>query len=168
VSDRAAQFTEFYREHYVRVLRFAERRITPRQTAEDVAAEVFRIAWGRSDPTALGVPWLFTTARNVLANEYRRAASARELPDRAAHRGGGAAALIAADASAGVAESDAVRRALGTLPPAQRELLRLAYWDDLDAAGIAEVLGVGVGAVWTRLTRARQAFALAYEKEETA
>lgn len=37
-----------------------------------------------------------------------------------------------------------------------RELLRLAYWDDLSRHEIATVLGISVGAVDTRLHRARQ------------
>lgn len=47
--------------------------------------------------------------------------------------------------------------ALRTLPVEQQTLLELHYWEDLDAAALAEVFEVNSGAIRTRLTRARAA-----------
>jgi RNA polymerase sigma-70 factor, ECF subfamily len=56
----------------------------------------------------------------------------------------------AAAASEGVATSVTVRAALATLPANQRELLRLAYFEHLTQAEIAERLGLPVGTVKSR------------------
>ena len=43
------------------------------------------------------------------------------------------------------------------LSPRQRAVVYLAYWDDLDPAAIAQVLGVSEGSVRRHLARARAA-----------
>jgi DNA-directed RNA polymerase specialized sigma24 family protein len=49
--------------------------------------------------------------------------------------------------------------ALDYLREKDREILLLAYWDDLSLADIAEVLGCSESAAGVRLFRARKAFA---------
>lgn len=46
---------------------------------------------------------------------------------------------------------------LQTLPVETQTLLELHYWEELDAAALAEVFGVDAGAIRTRLHRARTA-----------
>ena len=46
---------------------------------------------------------------------------------------------------------------LDRLSPRQRAVVYLAYWDDLDPAAIAEILGVSEGSVRRHLARARAA-----------
>ena len=50
-----------------------------------------------------------------------------------------------------------VQEALASLPPAQREILVLREIEDLDYQGIANELGVALGTVRSRLSRARLA-----------
>jgi RNA polymerase sigma-70 factor (sigma-E family) len=51
------------------------------------------------------------------------------------------------DATARLADSDQIRRALATLPPRQRAVLVLRYLDDASEARTAEILGCSVGTV---------------------
>jgi DNA-directed RNA polymerase specialized sigma24 family protein len=71
--DSADRFSELYRAQYEAVLRYALRR-TDGETARDVAAETFLIAWRRLNavpaPTQL-TPWPYGVARRVLANVER-------------------------------------------------------------------------------------------------
>jgi RNA polymerase sigma-70 factor (ECF subfamily) len=57
------------------VLSFARRRAPDPETAQDVAAETFRVAWRRIDKVPDGadgeLPWLYAVARNILANHLR-------------------------------------------------------------------------------------------------
>ena len=55
----------------------------------------------------------------------------------------------------GAAERDYVLRALAELPPAFREVLVLREIEDLSYRDIAEVTGVPVGTVMSRLSRGR-------------
>ncbi|MFP3608455.1 RNA polymerase sigma factor, partial [Paraburkholderia sp. SIMBA_053] len=51
-----------------------------------------------------------------------------------------------------------VRRALRRLPEADRELLYMAYWEELSRVEIAAILGISAIAVRIRLMRARERF----------
>jgi RNA polymerase sigma factor (sigma-70 family) len=52
------------------------------------------------------------------------------------------------------AEKTDLRRALASLPPQQRVVLILRYWQDLSEAEIAELLGCRQGTVKSRASRA--------------
>lgn len=147
---RSARFTKVYVREYPRVHAFARRRTGDPGAAEDITAEVFRIAWEHVVRGGEATPgWLFVTARNVLGNHYRSHARLTELHGRIG------AELDRAPASA---ETSAVLEALDRLPDRHREVLLLSYWDGLAAAEIGGLLDCGTSAVWVRLHRARKAF----------
>jgi RNA polymerase sigma-70 factor (ECF subfamily) len=72
VRDDEAAFTRLYEAHYDAVLRYGRRR-ADEQTARDVAAETFLVAWRRprAVPENEPLPWLYAVARNCLANAAR-------------------------------------------------------------------------------------------------
>lgn len=62
-----------------------------------------------------------------------------------------------------------VRRALAGLRETDREILYMAYWEDLTRAEIASILGISTVTVRVRLLRARQTLkALLYNAVEDA
>ena len=157
-SDRAAspeaRFHALFSRHYPEVFGYAARRVG-RDDAGDAAADVFTIAWRRleripSEPEAL--PWLYGVARRVVANHERAANRRRRLEARAA--------AYATGASFGPEPlgSD-VAAALSRLSPSDREVLRLAAWEDLPPAEIAVVIGCSPNAASVRLHRARRRLA---------
>lgn len=145
-------FTELYRAEYSRLLRFVTRRTSEASVAEDLTADVFRVAWDRVRGGSVVQPaWLFVTARQTLSNHYRSADRLAEV-----HR------LLVADAAArDAAHSPAhdVRAVMGALPEQDRDVLVLRYWDGLDGREIAALLGISLSATWVRLHRARRSFA---------
>jgi RNA polymerase sigma-70 factor, ECF subfamily len=72
--DVDARFNALYCAHSQAVLRYAGRRTDP-DSAGDIVAETFLVAWRRLDdvPTGPGQaePWLYAVARRVLANAER-------------------------------------------------------------------------------------------------
>jgi RNA polymerase sigma-70 factor (sigma-E family) len=64
------------------------------------------------------------------------------------------ATLAWPDRSAAIADQDLVWRALARLPPGQRAVLVLRYYEDLTEAQTAAVLGCSVGSVKTQASRA--------------
>ena len=77
-----AEFAALYEATHGRIVRYAARRIGPHD-AEDVAAEVFRIAWTRTcEGVDVGTGWLFVTAENVLRNHVRSEVRARRTQPR--------------------------------------------------------------------------------------
>jgi RNA polymerase sigma-70 factor (ECF subfamily) len=82
MTDRRQEtaFTALYRENYGRVLRFVERRVGDRTEAEDVTAEIFRIAWGKAaQGVTLSPGWLFVTAHHTVHNHRRATERAARL-----------------------------------------------------------------------------------------
>src|SRR5258708_37629738 len=83
--NRAEQFSDLYQRHHEAVLRYALRGTDP-ETARDVAAETFLVAWRRLDvvPADSGMagPWLYGVARRVLANAERSRLRAERLTTR--------------------------------------------------------------------------------------
>ena len=156
--DGAAEhFSAYYRAYYPLILAACVRRLGVLSVAEDAAQEVFRIAWQRFASHEPDLAWLYAIARNVIVNEYRRTARA----------GAAQVRLQAAERNrASAFDSIDIHLAMAQLRPAHRELLYLTYWLGLDAHDVGERLGISVGAVWVRLTRARLALRLALLRSE--
>ncbi|HJA04859.1 MAG TPA: sigma-70 family RNA polymerase sigma factor [Candidatus Microbacterium stercoravium] len=149
-AARPDEFRAFYRAHYGLILTVAEQRLDTVQAAEDAAGEVFQIAWRRyrDDGAALTLPWVYQILRNVIGTEYRRLARARRANERARDE--------RHDEDPAIERRIDVREGIRRLAERDRELLYMAYWEDLTGAEMAEILGTSRGAVRVRLTRARE------------
>jgi len=153
-------FGVIFDRHGSTLLRFLARRVDPAE-AEDLLGEVFRIAFerrpafDRSRDSAR--PWLYGIAANLVAKHYR--SETRRL--RALARAGAARVPDEDPAERAVAAADAGVRwarvvdAIGVLPEAERQVLLLFAWEELSYEEIATALGVPVGTVRSRLSRAR-------------
>lgn len=157
IGPRAEAFDDLFREHYRALLGYALRRADP-ETARDVAAETFVVAWRRFDQVpASPRPWLFAIARRVLANARRTVRRDRALLLR-----------LSVDAEAAAApahESDEERarvlEVLGGMSASDREILQLVAWEGLNTEELAVVVGSSEVACRVRLHRARRRFAAA-------
>lgn len=143
-------YDAFFLANYALVVTVAEHRLDSRADAEEVAAEAFRIVWQQyHNGRALDVPWLYGIVRNLIGNEYRRRKRATALRDRISDE------TVIEDAD--LAERrQTVREVIRTLPAPQRELLQMAYWDELSPMEISKLLGIPASTVRVRLFRARR------------
>jgi RNA polymerase sigma-70 factor (sigma-E family) len=151
-SQADAAFEEFVHSRSAHLLRLALL-LTGwnAAVAEDLTQTVLERAYGRrrtlfgSDRAA--EPYV----RRMLVNaaiDWRRGLRRRvELPLDAAAR------LEASDRSDAVADRDLLVRALAALPPRQRAVLVLRYWEDLPDAEIAAALNCAVGTVRSQASR---------------
>jgi RNA polymerase sigma-70 factor (ECF subfamily) len=128
--------------------------------AEDVVSLTFLEAWRlreRLDEEGGSPrPWLLGIATNVTRNlrraSRRHAAAVARLPrDEAVRDFADEIAERVDDA----AQLTLVRTALARLRRAEREVLALCVWSGLDYRAAADALGVPVGTVRSRLSRAR-------------
>lgn len=168
-GDRGAQ-GQFY-EAYARLVLDRVRRLGgPSLDAEDVAHEVFIIAFRKLDTFreggSLGA-WLFGITRRVVANARRRAAIRRMV----------GLEQIAEPSDPGMRADEEVAtrwrramvlRALDRVKPVHREVIVLVDFEDRTTAEAAELLEVSVGTVYSRLHYGRKMFALALKKEVAA
>jgi RNA polymerase sigma-70 factor, ECF subfamily len=155
--DVEAEFDACFRAHYAEVLAYALRRLGERGAAEDVAAQTFAVAWRRLDALpADPLLWLLGVARHVIQNETR---SARRRSRLLARITGQHRPMAAADPADSVPERSDILAALGRLSEGDREVLRLAAWEGLDARRAAVALACSRGAFALRLHRARRRLA---------
>ncbi len=162
-----ARADALYRDHAERVLSWCIRLGGPTIDPEDAAHEVFVVALrrlesfrGESAPST----WLYAITRNVLANARRRAAIRRFIGLDSAPEPRNTRPL-ADDELARLSERRQVQHALERLTDRQREVIVLCELEERSAPEVADLLGVPVGTVYSRLHGARAAFALALRAE---
>ena len=147
-GHRQARLERLYDDHGEAVLRYALRR-TDADTAADVLADTFLVAWRRIDRVpAAARPWLLGVARRVLANQRRGERRRLKL-----------IARLAAEPAPVPAGAGDVPTALRRLAPRDREALMLVHWDGLTSGEAAEVVGCSPLAFRSRLHRARRRLA---------
>jgi RNA polymerase sigma-70 factor (ECF subfamily) len=150
------RFRSLYLDHYKQVYMYFRRR-TDIECARDGTADTFLVAWRRLDDVPGGdkaLPWLYGTARRVLANQWR----SRRRSDRLQEKLTGLGTDPEPGPEASVVPSSEVQMvldAMGHLRKQDREIIRLAEWEQLAHADIATVLGCSTHAVDQRLHRAR-------------
>ena len=153
-------FGELYQRHARAVFAFCARRTGDIALAEDLTSVVFLEAWRRRRSVALSgtsaLPWLLGTANNVVRNQRRslrrhRAALLRLPTDSASpSREDEAIARIDAQRTLSAALS-----AVDRLPAKQQDAVNLVLWSGLSYEEAALVLGVPIGTVRSRISRAR-------------
>lgn len=150
-SERERAFIAVHKESYPRVYRFVRRRVESAELAEELAADVFRVVWQKwGDEPRTDIAWLLTVARNLIGNAYRSRDRALALQEKL---------RTAAELPSGAESEDPqVHDALAALRDSERDILQLAYWDELTLAEIAGVLQCSESAAKVRLHRARAAF----------
>lgn len=152
-QDRQAFVTLFH--HFApRLLSYLLRLGADRAAAEEVIQEVMISVWrkaDRFDPAAgAASTWLFTIARNLRIDRLRRERRPEIDPNDPAL----VPEPVVEAADGGVeAEQQAARlhRAIGTLPPEQADLLRMAYFEDKPHSTIAAERNLPLGTVKSRL-----------------
>ncbi|MDV9191373.1 RNA polymerase sigma factor [Streptomyces sp. SR27] len=142
--------------------------------AEDVMAATFLEAWrlrGKVDPEGGSLrPWLLGVATNVARNHCR--GNRRYRASAVAYATAGPSEASVPDHASEVAgrlddrrRIAATLRALGTLRRTEREVLVLCLWEGLAYTEAAEALGLPVGTVRSRLSRARAKLRTGAEQE---
>lgn len=124
-----------------------------RERADDLAQETLLKAWSARASYRAGTnfkAWTFTILRNHFYSEARRARFTGEYDQDMAERtlktfGNQEDSLALAD----------VMRALQTLPQTHRDALILVAVGDLSYEAIAEICGIALGTVKSRICRAR-------------
>lgn len=157
-STREARFRALHADAFADVLRFLRRR-APLAEADDVAAEVFLIAWRRLDDIPArpseARAWLFGVARGCLLNTTRGAIRRAALAVKLAEIGSvDAPRDTSAEDVIGLVDIAAAWRSLSAV---ESEALSLAVFEELSSAEAAAVLEITSTAFRLRLSRARKA-----------
>lgn len=149
VNGDPAAIGAIYELYGERIFRYTFRMLNNRADAEDATAETFlRVIRRSRDLRADGAfrTWLFRIARNLCIDKLRQH-QLLELPQDASYGSGEEKAALRV----------AVRQALSDLPKDYREPLILCDLEDISAREAADVLGISVPALKSRLYRGRRA-----------
>ena len=161
-GDRSALAT-LLEKHQNRVFGFGMRMCGDSEEAKDVAQETM-LAMVRTVRSFRGdaslSTWLYTVARSFCMKKRRRTKGApktHEPLDRAAQESTAEPGMTPEQMLVGRQTREAVAAALDEMEPQAREVLVLRDIEGLSAAEVADVIGVSVAAVKSRLHRARAA-----------
>jgi RNA polymerase sigma factor (sigma-70 family) len=148
-------FRDVYERHYLAVYRLALFLTGDPAQAEDLAADTFVRAWTARDRLRHHTvrAYLLTIARN-LYRDHRRASPPLlvDLDEGLADESPGADARVEH-----ASNLQSIRTRLRRIPPGDRRALLLYVVREMSYAEIAATLGVSIGAVKSRIARAREA-----------
>lgn len=157
-GDHSA-FGDLFVRHVNRVHTYCFRRTGSWTLAEDATSQTFMEAWRRRSSIAVIdslLPWLFATANNVCRNSERsrrRTANLLARTPQPADVGD-----HAEDVAARVDDERQMQRvlsALRTLKRADQDVVAMCDWEGLSYDEAAAALGIPIGTVRSRLSRAR-------------
>ena len=145
--ERQKRFMAAHAACHDRIYRYFRRRADSPSTAEDLCAEVFRIAWEKSGHgEELSAMFLFGVAQNVLRNHLRSAARSANLM-----------LSLQLERTEQADADGSVHEALARLKPDEREVLLLTYWDGFSSSELSDLLNTTATAIRMHLHRARKA-----------
>jgi RNA polymerase sigma factor (sigma-70 family) len=135
-----------------RLRRYARALAGDRASADDLVQDTLERAWSKLHLYRRGTDlraWLFTVMHNVHVNKMRATRSSdvleEDMPELAL-RPPQADALLVRD----------LERAVARLPVDQRAVLLLVTLEDMSYEQVARTLGIPIGTVMSRLSRARE------------
>jgi RNA polymerase sigma factor (sigma-70 family) len=133
-----------------------------RALAEEATQEAFVRAWRAAatfDPTRSFAPWLTTIVRRVAIDLYRREARRQHVPFDDVMEN--TRTELSVDPAVDVWQ---IRAAVAALPPDEQEVVFLQHARELTHVEIAERLGVPLGTVKSRSSRAHRRLAEALRR----
>jgi RNA polymerase sigma-70 factor (ECF subfamily) len=158
-GDMAA-FETLYRRHKGGLMRFLQRGLGRRETAEECFQEVWSrviAARDRYQPEARFATWLYQIANNLLIDQYRRRrpeTSVETIPDDPTaleNPTAPATALSPEDTLDAFERARRLQQALAELPDEQRIALQLRLEQELSLEEIGAITGAGRETVKSRL-----------------
>ena len=150
--------------HIASLRRYARALLRNRTDADDLVQEALTRAISRSETFKTGTnlrAWLFTILHNVHVNQVRaKAARPDEVEVESVE-----SKLITPARQEEQVELNEMMRTVHELPEDQRKVLLLVALEGLKYEEVAEMLGVPIGTVMSRLSRAREAIRVKLTKE---
>jgi len=139
---------EIYRDHGEALLRFIRRASGDPDAAEDIVQETVLKVW-QAAPDISGSlrGYLFRTARNVMIDNYRRAAS---RPRRAPADPAIESMPEAVDRIDALLTRVLIEEALGRISREHREVVLALHYNRMSVAEASQLLGIPVGTVKSR------------------
>ena len=151
-----AALEEFYQAYQPRITAYLRSRLNDPAIASDILNEVMLEVWkhaGRYEGRSKPLTWVLGIAHHKVVDHYRRQ---RRNMEELTHDFPEQDAVTASDALEGAQESDRVQECMGKLPETQRQVVHLAFFEDLSYQEISEIADCPEGTVKTRMFHAKK------------
>ncbi|MCP3984962.1 MAG: sigma-70 family RNA polymerase sigma factor [bacterium] len=155
-DERALE--DLYRRFEPRILAFANQRLNDLAAASDTLNEVMLEIWksaSRFEGRSSVATWILSITRHRIIDRLRKRGG-RVFED-IEESNAVDTAESAEGVMAGVADAQNVRVCIEELPPTQREVIHLAFFQELSYVEIARVMDCPEGTVKTRVYHAKRA-----------
>jgi len=153
-------FQTLYSRYYDKVFALSRGILLDNDEAADAVQEIFTLVYrhlNRFDRRSKFSTWLFRVAVNRSIQEARKSRFKHKLtPLNEIQEHAAPEQVDSSDPN--------IQAVMAKLAPADRALLALFYWEELNLQEIADSLNCNVNAAKTRLYRARERFRIIYEE----
>ncbi len=167
LDEQHARFEALVLPHLDRLLRFAKRRVASTGDAEDAVQDTCVKAWlsfADLRDTERVRPWLYRILRSVMSDAMEKSDRRRQLVDitrlEQAHEEliGGDSDVVFSEVAAKL-DSEMLARALTMIPEDFATAVELHDIDGFKYHEIAEIVGIPIGTVMSRISRGRRLLA---------
>lgn len=146
-------FQRLYEEFSRRIFAYALTLLRDRYLAEEVVQETMITVWDRASTytgSSCVSTWIFGIARHKAYDILKEEKKAGRTPE---------AVDTIEDPAPGIERQARVQGAIAGLPPEQREIVFLTFYENLHYRAIAELLGIPEGTVKSRMYHAKRKLA---------
>jgi len=154
-GDRVA-FKELYSTLERPLYRFIQKKLNDPHRSSDILHDVFIEVWrhaGRFEGRSTAKSWIFGIANNKVIDVFRKESRMElpgELPEEIDESPAGEACTLAAQ------ESAHIQVCLGELKAGHRDVVHLAFFEDMSYGDISKALALPEGTIKTRIFHAKQ------------
>ena len=166
ITNKKAQFEQYYEEYYTQALRYTMKKISDRESAEDIVMDAFAAClrnFDSFDPKrAKFATWYYFVLNNKIKNFYRdhkEVEPLEEYPELSGDNGNEMEQAVHTGEQRAM-----LAKALKELPELQRRIVILKYFYYKDSGEIAQRCGMTPGNVRVQLSRALDKMKLFFEK----
>lgn len=160
----SAAFRQVYDSSYGRVARYVQKVVRDNSMAEDIVIQTYTVAWQKSAAfkgDGRITTWLIGIARNIMFREFKKIK--QHVPFEEEYGEADTASQYQVENKS---TNAALKAALQTLNVKHREILELVFYQDFSYAEVAELIGIPLNTVKTRVFHAKQALKDVLQKQD--
>ncbi len=156
-------FRQLYDLSYGRVARYVQKVVSDNSLTDDILVQTYMVVWQKS-ATFKGdgriTTWLIGIARNIMFREFRKIKKYEPFDEE--HGAADTKSQFKVEIES---TNAALKAALQTLKMKHREILELVFYQEFSYVEVAELIGIPVNTVKTRVFHAKQALKDVLEKQ---
>jgi len=148
-------FRQLYDLSYGKVSRYVQKVVSDSSLVDDILVQTYTVAWQKSDAfkgTGRITTWLIGIARNIMFREFKKIK--KNVPFEEEYSAADTQSQFQVEIES---TNTALKATLQSLKVKHREILELVFYQELSYVEVAEMIGIPVNTVKTRVYYAKQA-----------